>query len=60
MSIDKQGRILIGWDDGCIGGCVTGGPNSFTAKAVISRQSGGKRMFLCLRAAPRSLPPSSH
>jgi hypothetical protein len=45
MTIDKQGRILIGWDDGCIGGCVNGPPNSFAAKAVISRQSGGKRMF---------------
>jgi len=45
MTIDKQGRILIGWDDGCVGGCVNGPPNSFASKAVISRQSGGKRMF---------------
>ncbi len=44
-TIDKRGRVLVGWDDGCIGGCVNGGPNSFTAKAVITRQSGGKRMF---------------
>ena len=43
--IDKQGRVVIGWDDGCTGGCVQGPPNSFVAKAVISRQSGGKRMF---------------
>ena len=45
MTIDKQGRILIGWDDGCVGGCVNGPPNSFTSKCVITRQSGGKRMF---------------
>lgn len=45
MTIDKQGRILIGWDDGCVNGCVQGGPNSFTAKCVITRQSGGMRMF---------------
>ena len=44
-SIDKEGRVLVGWDDGCIGGCVDGPPNSFTAKATITRQSGGKRMF---------------
>ena len=44
-TIDKQGRILIAGEDGCIGGCVLGGANSFTAKAFISRQSGGKRMF---------------
>ena len=44
-SIDKEGRVLVGWDDGCIGGCSNGPPNSFTAKATITRQSGGKRMF---------------
>ncbi len=44
-TIDKQGRVLVGWDDGCINGCVSAPPNSFTAKAVITRQSGGKRMF---------------
>ena len=43
--IDKEGRILIAGEDGCIGGCVNGPPNSFTAKAFITRQAGGKRMF---------------
>jgi len=43
--IDREGRVLIGGEDGCIGSCVNGGPNSFTAKAFISRQSGGKRMY---------------
>ena len=45
IQIDKQGRILIAGQDGCIGSCELGGPNSYTAKAYISRQSGGKRMF---------------
>ena len=45
VRLDKEGRILVGWDDGCIGGCVDGGSNSFSSKAVITRQSGGKRMF---------------
>ena len=45
MTIDKQGRILIGWDDGCVGGCVNAPPNSFSAKCVITRQCGGMRMF---------------
>jgi hypothetical protein len=44
-TIDKRGRVLIGYDDGCIGACVQGPPNSFSAKATIARQSGGKRMF---------------
>lgn len=45
ITIDKEGRILVGWDDGCTNGCVQGPPNSNTAKATITRQSGGKRMF---------------
>lgn len=45
IQVDKEGRILIGGEDGCIGGCVNGGPNSFTAKAFITRQSGGRRLF---------------
>src|SRR4029077_11788303 len=44
-TIDKEGRVLVGWDDGCILGCSTGGPHSFTGKGTINRQSGGKRMF---------------
>ena len=45
IQIDKQGRVLIAGQDGCIGSCELGGPNSYTAKAFIARQSGGKRMF---------------
>jgi hypothetical protein len=45
ITIDKEGRVLVGWDDGCIGGCVDALPNSNTAKATITRQCGGKRMF---------------
>jgi hypothetical protein len=51
IQIDKQGRILIAGQDGCVGGCELGGSNSFTAKAYLSRQSGGKRMFSIYDAA---------
>ena len=44
-AIDAEGRILIGFADGCIGRCSTGGPNSYSRKAVITRQSGGRRLF---------------
>lgn len=44
-TIDKEGRVLVGWDDGCVGGCVNQLPNSNSAKATITRQSGGLRMF---------------
>jgi hypothetical protein len=45
-TIDKEGRVLIGYDDGCVSAsCINGGNNDFTAKAAIARQTGGKRMF---------------
>jgi PKD repeat protein len=45
IQIDKEGRILVAGEDGCISACVQGGANSFTAKGFITRQSGGKRML---------------
>lgn len=45
LQIDKQGRILVAGEDGCVGACVQGGANSFTAKGFVTRQSGGKRMI---------------
>jgi hypothetical protein len=45
-TIDKEGRVLVGYDDGCITtGCIAGGANDFTSKNAIARQLGGKRMF---------------
>jgi hypothetical protein len=45
-TIDKEGRVVIGYDDGCVtASCILGGPNDYTKKAAIARQSGGKRMF---------------
>lgn len=45
VTIDRQGRVLAGYADGCIGGCVNGTENSYTALATIARQSGGKRLI---------------
>ena len=62
-TIDKQGRVLIGFEDGCISPqCIAGDPanpgekNDFTAKGVIARQSGGKRMFAALDPAEPAKP----
>src|SRR5882724_1557090 len=45
-TIDKEGRIIVGYEDGCISAaCINGGANDFTAKGVIARQSGGMHMF---------------
>ncbi len=51
MTVDKQGRILAGYADGCITStCVaivngTKKENDKASKATIIRQSGGKRLF---------------
>ena len=44
-TIDREGRVLVGYADGCIGGCVNGTENSYTELATIARQSGGKRII---------------
>jgi hypothetical protein len=45
-TIDKEGRVVIGYTDGCVTAtCINGGANDFTAKGTIARQTGGKRMF---------------
>jgi hypothetical protein len=44
-TVDQQGRVLVGYADGCIGACVTGTVNSFTAQGSIARQATGKGMF---------------
>lgn len=58
-TIDKEGRVLIGYDDGCIGpDCVSGrrpygliAQNDFTAKATIARQASGLRMYSAFDSA---------
>lgn len=48
FSIDKEGRGLLGYADGCVApACNAASPNgaSRSAKASIARQSGGRRLF---------------
>jgi Bacterial Ig domain len=44
-SVDEDGRAVIAYADGCIGGCVAKGSNSFTALSTIARQVNGRRLF---------------
>ncbi|HEX4895078.1 MAG TPA: hypothetical protein VFV11_01955 [Solimonas sp.] len=45
MVIDPEGRLLISYEDGCVGGCPQGSPGTFSDQAVIARQSGGRRLL---------------
>jgi hypothetical protein len=45
ITMDEKGRVLYAYADGCIDQCEAGGPNSFSSKATIARQSGGKGLL---------------
>ena len=50
IDVDKRGRVLVAYNDGCAGAeCAQAAPNavgnSYTALAVIARQTGGKGLF---------------
>ena len=45
ITLDERGYVLYSYADGCIGNCVPNGPNSFSEKANIARQRGGKPLY---------------
>ena len=46
ITVDRQGRVLVGWADGCPRVCEKGAPwDSNWHTAVITRQNGGKGLF---------------
>jgi hypothetical protein len=50
ITIDRDGRVLVGYVNGCEGGnCAQAGPNAtgnaYTTTATIARQSSGRRML---------------
>jgi hypothetical protein len=44
-NIDREGRVVVAYQDGCVGDCVKSRPNSFTAVASVARQVNGSRML---------------
>ena len=44
-TVDAEGRVLVGYADGCVGTCVSGGANTFASEARIARQSSGKGVY---------------
>ncbi len=45
VTVDKQGRILVGYADGCTGACASGGAQNYDALATIARQSSGSTLY---------------
>ena len=51
IQLDEKGRIYVAYSDGCVGNCVTGGPNSLTDYTRIARQmEGTKSLFAAFDA----------
>ena len=48
VTVDRQGRVLVGWADGCTGSCVESNlvaANRHTSQGRITRQSSGLPLF---------------
>jgi PKD repeat protein len=45
ITMDEKGRVLYAYADGCVDECELHGPNSFSSKATIARQAGGKGLL---------------
>lgn len=53
---DEKGRVIFGYADGCIGDCETGGANTYSAKAAVAYQSGGKGLLAAFDTAEPLAP----
>jgi len=52
ITLDKAGRVLVGYADGCTGGCVSDpSKNAYTDSGVIARQSTGNTLFAAYDAS---------
>ena len=56
---DDKGRPLYSYSDGCVDDCVNGGPNSYSQKAVIARQSGGRTLLSAFDSVEPALPQAA-
>ena len=48
IQVDRQGRVLVGWADGCVLACVESdlvASNSHSRQGVITRQTSGPLLF---------------
>jgi hypothetical protein len=62
MTVDSQGRVEVGYVNGCAGGnCAQSAPtatgNAYSATATIARQSSGRRMVAAFDPPSPTAPP---
>ena len=62
-TVDAEGRVLVGYADGCVGPCAQNPPNTYSSIASIARQVSGKRMFAAFdqtSSTESNCPPLAH
>ncbi len=61
ITVDKQGRVLVAYSDGCVGACVTN-PTKGSAGAVdmVMRQATGPLLYRSGGVAPPAVVPGGH
>lgn len=52
VQVDRRGRPVVGFADGCTGPCVDSAINTQNALASVARQKGGKGLFAAFDQAP--------
>jgi hypothetical protein len=57
-TVDKTGRVLVGYADGCTGACAAGGAENFDAYATIARQQTGNTLYAASDSLPDLTPTS--
>jgi len=57
VTVDAQGRVLVGYADGCTGACATGGPQNYDSLATIARQSSGATLYSAFDPVPAGAKP---
>jgi hypothetical protein len=65
IAMDEKGRILVGYSDGCVGGCLGSNPNSGTDVGRITRLAPGSKGLLAafdgvLQPATPAVPRSPY
>ncbi|HZP11952.1 MAG TPA: hypothetical protein VFB36_05985 [Nevskiaceae bacterium] len=61
VTVDDKGRVLFGYDDGCVGGCIAdpAGGNTFAAAMRVARQTGGKSLYAAFDQAEPVAPKAA-
>jgi len=56
-TVDREGRVLVGYADGCTGACAApGGTQNFDAYATIARQQSGLTLYAANDPLPNLVP----